>query len=273
MTRSKVNAGQLDLLSNHFVAAGTNNRQLVLGDEAVTAEKLGFKMVKETIPASSFVYGTDSVYTLSNTALLDAHVDEHNALYLNGVSQKDLRVAVAPSATDEWQLTTTQLIIEGDITSSGDSYVIEYAVATVASQGAATSLDVGASIRKTSGVTLNSLLSFDTVVKDTDNMVNLGANSNIITVKKAGVYIVGVKGIYSDGGESYYIRMWMRKNGTDISQYRMTDAGAANLSVNAVAWSTVETLAVDDEISFYVNGCSIDAGGTDLPELYIQKIA
>lgn len=90
-------------------------------------------------------------------------------------------------------------------------------------------------------------VSFDTVLKDNDDMVDLGTNATRITIKTAGLYLLVMAVPYTDAaGGSPAFRTWrIKKNGsTEINGDVQPLFGAtAQIVANAV---TVSSLAVND---------------------------
>lgn len=125
---SKIRASQLDYDATQFEEGGTTDRQLLIKDGGVGAAKLGFSWKTVEVAAASFAFdSTRSNYTLATAALSDSAITEQPTLTRNGVA--DLTRVTAPTTTTgEWSISGTTLSIHGDITTSGDTYVIEYLV-------------------------------------------------------------------------------------------------------------------------------------------------
>jgi hypothetical protein len=131
----RISKHQLDLTSSHFAGSGSGGRTLTLADDAVSAEKLGFKFVELKIEAASFtVSNSNSEFDLAENALMDLHLSRSATLLRNGVSiNESFRSAAYTLASEnDWKINAdgTKVIVFGDVTGSGDTYSLKYPVQT-----------------------------------------------------------------------------------------------------------------------------------------------
>lgn len=126
---------QLDLASAHFAGSGTGNRTLTIADDAISADKLGFKYAELKIEAAAFtVAGGNSEFDLVDNALMDLHVSRAATLLRNGVAINESfrSPAYTLSSVNDWKINAdgTKVIVYGDVTESGDTYSLKYPVQT-----------------------------------------------------------------------------------------------------------------------------------------------
>lgn len=113
-----------------YIPSGGVAGQQIAAD-SVAVGKLDFEWEVVDISAASFTFTSDSGFSLTNAALSDAAINDQVVLLRNGVDDMSRVGSLSSSGTDngEYTLSGTNLVISGDITSSGDSYRLRYLIA------------------------------------------------------------------------------------------------------------------------------------------------
>ena len=252
MAVAKISASQLDKNPNHFVAGGTDSRQLLLANEAVGPTQLGFKIVTIVIPASSFTLsGGNSEYDLAEVAIVDTHLDSFSDLSRNGVSLPS-RVSGTPAASEEWKLTTSVLTVYGNILSSGDTYQLVYAVSTTGDgSGTVGALRQSYLLTRTTTNATAAELTLGGAAPSASNVILLEDDMSVFFT----IWIAARRTDVNDESAAYMIRVCLDRNATASTTALVGNDLTEILAEDDTPWSVaVSANTTDGALRVMVTG-------------------